>query len=427
MGVSVGRSAAPVRTGLRVRLVAGGWLLAMVVAVAFVLVWSRDGLIDLRVYRTGGEAWLADVRLYADQFPKPLDGPALPFTYPPVAAALFSVLALVPWPAAVVGWTVAGLTLLTVACVVSARHAFGPGPAAAMAGLGVAAVSLLFEPVRATLDFGQINLVILGLVVADCLLPRTPWPRGALIGLAAAIKLTPAFFVLFFLPRRQWRPVLTAFASFVGFGLLGAALAPTDSREYWFGALLDPGRVGGLPFVGNQSLHGVLVRLGLPDEVRSVLWALLGLAVVALVWVAVVRTRRAGADLAGLLAVAAGGLLISPVSWSHHWVWVAPGVVLLAAVVRRRPRLAWAAVPLVLLFVVAPQWLLPYRDGRELRWHWWQHLVGNAYVWTALAVLVALVLAYRVRRDPPPPAGGASGDGDAVDARSAPRPAVSGS
>ncbi|HEV2088432.1 MAG TPA: glycosyltransferase 87 family protein [Cryptosporangiaceae bacterium] len=410
MSVGVDESSTSVRSDWRVRLTAGAWLVAMVVTVLVVLSWSRDGLIDLRVYRTGGAAWLADVRLYADQFPKPLDGPALPFTYPPIAAVLFGLLALLPWPAAVVGWTAAGLVLLTVACLVSARQVYGPGPAAAVVGMGVAAVSVLFEPVQATLGFGQVNLVILGLVVADCLLPRTPWPRGLLIGLAAAIKLTPAIFVLFFLPRRQWRPVGTAAASFVGFGLLGFVLAPTDSREYWLGALLDPSRVGGLPFVGNQSLNGMLIRIGLTDLPRLAVWALLGIAVLALVWVTVLRTRRAGNDLAGLLAVAVGGLLISPVSWSHHWVWIVPGVVLLTRAVWRRPQLAFAAAPLVAVFVDAPQWRLPHRDGLELRWQWWQQLAGNAYVWAGLGALVALALGWRVRAGQADPATGPATD-----------------
>lgn len=372
--------AVPVRTDKRV---VGVWVAVMAVALAVVLIRSGTGLIDLRVYRVGGEAWLEGVRLYADGFPKPLDGPALPFTYPPIAAVLFSLLAVVPWSAAVLVWTGVGLALLTVVCLATARHVHGVGGRAVLVGLGVAAGSLVLEPVRETLDFGQINLLLMGLVALDCLLPKTKWPRGLLIGVAAAIKLTPAIFVLFFLPRRQWKPVVTAFASFVGFGLAGFVAAPTDTKQYWFEALLDPGRVGGLAYVGNQSLRGLVHRLGLTGLAETAVWGLLSLGAVALVWVAVARAKDD--HVAALLAVAVGGLLVSPVSWSHHWVWIAPGLIYLA----HRSRV-WAGL-LAVLFLVAPMWFLPHEKDLELQWTWWQHLVGNAYVLVGVAVLVVLV------------------------------------
>ncbi|GGP50584.1 glycosyltransferase 87 family protein [Saccharothrix coeruleofusca] len=372
--------------------VVGVWLavvaVAFAVALAVVLARSGTGLIDLRVYRVGGQAWLEGVRLYAEGFPKPLDGPALPFTYPPIAAVLFSVLAVVPWSMAVLLWTGTGLALLALVCLVTARHVYGRGAQALLVGLGVAAGSLVLEPVSATLDFGQINLLLMGLVALDCLLPRTRWPRGLLIGFAAAIKLTPAIFVLFFLARGRWKPVLTTVASFVGFGLAGLALAPTDTKQYWLDSLLDPGRVGGLAYVGNQSLRGVVHRLGLTGLAESATWALLSLAVVALVWVAVRRSRD---EVSALLAVAVGGLLISPVSWSHHWVWVAPGLILLTGLVRARPPQALTALAVLLaLFLIAPQWYLPHEADRELAWSWWQHVVGDAYVWAGLVVLAVL-------------------------------------
>ncbi|MGM1063907.1 glycosyltransferase 87 family protein [Saccharothrix sp. Mg75] len=376
----------PARVDKRVAGVAVLWAGAVVTALVVVLGRSGGdiGLLDLRVYRTGGEAWLEGVRLYSDGFPKPLDGPSFPFTYPPLAAFLFSPLALVPWPAAVLIWTAVGLALLTGVCLVTAEHAYGRTHRALLVGLGVALGSLLLEPVTATLDFGQINLVLLGLAGLDCLLPRTRWPRGLLIGLAAAVKLTPLVFVLFFLPRRQIRPVVTAVASFVGFGLVGFAVAPTDSKEYWFHALLDPGRVGGLDYVANQSLRGLVNRWGFTGTAESGLWVALCLAAVALVWVAVARS---GEDRVGaFLAVAVGGLLVSPVSWTHHWVWVVPAIAYLLH--RSWP---WAAA-VALLFWLGPMWYVPYEDKLEQTWNWWQQVVGNAYVWAGLAALVVLAL-----------------------------------
>ena len=66
--------------------------------------------------------------------------------------------------------------------------------------------ALFLEPVRNTLNYGQVNVALMALVAADCLAAAPRWPRGALVGLAAAVKLTPAAFVLFFLLRRDSGP-----------------------------------------------------------------------------------------------------------------------------------------------------------------------------------------------------------------------------
>jgi len=348
---------------------------AVVAAALLLWVFVRGfgtGVLDLRVYLAGGEAWRSGAELYGASFNGPKD---LPFTYPPFAALLFSGLTPLPLPITAVLFTVAGIALFTAACTAAA-----PG----RAGFGVAAAGLLLEPLRGGLDLGQINMVLIGLVAADCLLPRTPWPRGLLVGIAAAIKLTPAIFVLFFLCRGKWRPALTAVTTFATCGLIGWVLAPGQSRQFWFDAMLDPQRVGGLAYSANQSLRGLLFRLGAPEPV----WLVLCLAVLGLT---VALLPRLGDDLTALLAVAAAGLLISPVSWSHHWVWIAPALLLL----RGRVRIAVVAV-----FAVGPHWLLPTAGDRELAWTWWQHLAGNTYVWLALAFLAWCVVEARRYRSP---------------------------
>ncbi|WP_434445488.1 glycosyltransferase 87 family protein [Lentzea sp. E54] len=356
------------RVGLR-----RGWAVVAAGGVVWVFVQSfGSGVLDLRVYLTGGAAWQSGTDLYTSDF----NGPnGLPFTYPPFAAMLFSGFSPLPLPVAAVVFTAAGIALFTAACRVAVPH-----PEAAF---GLAAVCLLLEPLRGGLGLGQINMILIGLVALDCLLPRTPWPRGLLVGLAAAIKLTPAIFVLFFLSRKQWRPALTAVAAFAACGLIGWVLAPGQSQQFWFHAMLDPHRVGGLAYSANQSLRGLLFRLGVPESV----WLVSALAVVAVTVLVLPRLRD---DLTAVIAVAAAGLLISPVSWSHHWVWVAPALVLLHG----RVRIAVAAV-----FAVGPHWLLPTAGDRELAWTWWQHLVGNAYLWLALAFLGwCVVRTVRLRR-----------------------------
>lgn len=324
--------------------------------VVCLLVWVfarglGTGVLDLRVYLAGGEAWLAGTDLYTANFHA---ARGLPFTYPPFAAMVFSVLTPLPLTLAALLFTALGIGLFTAAARV-------------WAGFGLIAAFLLLEPLRITLDLGQINLVLFGLVALDCLLPRTVWPRGLLVGLAAAIKLTPAIFVLFFLCRGRWRPALTAVATFAAC----AVLAPGQAKQFWLHAMLDPERVGGLAYSANQSLRGLLFRLGAPES----WWFVAVAAVLALTVVVLPRLRD---DLTALVATAAAGLLISPVSWSHHWVWIAPALVLL----RGKVRIAVAAV-----FAVGPHWLLPTAGDRELGWAWWQHVVGNTYVWLGLAFL----------------------------------------
>ncbi len=332
-------------------------------------------LTDLDVYRSGGAAWLHGVPLYTDAFPS-----WLPFTYPPVAAVLFSVPAMLPMPVAATLVTVAGLVALTVTVLLAAPVRVR-GPLAAVAIVG----ACVFEPVRTTLLFGQINLVLMGLVAVDCLLPRTRHPRGLLVGVAAAVKLTPAIFVLFFLARRQYAAAATAVVTFAAVTGAGMLLAPADSVTYWHTTIFDPDRIGGAAFVTNQSLRGALTRLGLPDG----LWFALVVALLVTAWHG---ARRAGEPVVALLLVAAAGLLASPVSWSHHWVWIVPALAALAG--------RWAVLTTAVF--LAGHRFLPHARGRELEWTWWQHVLGNTYLLAAAAfVTFCLHSDLRVRRAVP--------------------------
>ncbi|SEQ45343.1 alpha-1,2-mannosyltransferase [Lentzea xinjiangensis] len=377
------------------KLVVVAWAAVMVATLVHVLLRPPGWSLDLRVYRNGGAALLQDIPLYAEGFAKSLGGPDLPFTYPPIAAVLFSLLAIVPLGVAIFAVAVANLAMLTGLCLIAAHRVLGRGPEAVRWGLGAAAVSSIFDPLRETLWFGQINLLLGVLVMADCLLERTRWwPRGALIGLAAAIKLTPAFFALYFVARRQWKPVFVSIGSFFFFVLLGFVISFADAKEYWTHALLDPSRVGRLTYASNQALRGTLARFGLENGAQVAVWLGLSLLVVGLVWW--LAARRGLGDVEAFLVVALGGLLISPVSWGHHWIWIAPALVLLARPALRR---LWASWVVVAVFAAGPHWLFPRDNDVERDWNWWQQVVGNLYVITGVAVLVTLaVLAVRERR-----------------------------
>src|SRR6516162_9557924 len=335
---------------------------------------------DLDVYRTGARVLLHGGDLYG-RLPRLSNGHHLPFTYPPFAALTFI-------PLAVVGYSTANwlLTALTIACVAVTLWCF----AAATTGEAGARMrrllpwalpaALLLEPVRSTLTYGQINALLMALIAADCLTRAPRWPRGILVGIAAALKLTPAVFLLFFLLRRDLRSAARAGLSFAVCTGAGFVLAPHDSLRYWTAIAYQPARIGGIAYASNQSILGTLARLGLSDPVRTWLWLALCLLVAALAVAGMRGAIRTDKAAYALLLNAVAGLLISPISWSHHWVWAAPALLTYLSTTnphRRRPSMF--AVLALLTFVIAPHWLLASGDGRELHWSRWQQAAGDSY------------------------------------------------
>lgn len=354
--------------------------------------------IDTDVYRMGGRAWLDGRPLYADGAAfRTQGGLELPFTYPPLAAIAFSPLAMVGLPTASAAVTAVTLLLAMVSVwLVLTRLDVADRGTRWWLAAGVVAVSVTtLEPIRANFSFGQINVVLMTLVVADCVPRRTPWPRGVLLGLAIALKLTPAVFLLYFLLRRDVRSALTAVASFAGATLLGFALAWRDSVEYWTTTIRHTDRIGTATLNTNQNAAGALARLGLSESVRSLLWMAACLTVLALTVWAVRRVLAAGEPTLALICVALFGLVVSPVSWSHHWVWALPALTVTAVVGYRRRNAALFALTAagIALMVWSPITLLP--EHNEAAASWWRQLFGMSYVWWALAVIAAAGLTLR--------------------------------
>jgi alpha-1,2-mannosyltransferase len=343
---------------------------------------------DLDVYRTGARVLLHGGDLYG-RLPRLTNGSELPFTYPPFAALTFIPLTLVGYRTA--NWLLTALTIVSVAASLWCFAAATTGEAGArMRRLLPWALpaALLLEPVRSTLAYGQINALLMALVAVDCLTRAPRWPRGALVGIAAALKLTPGIFVLFFLLRRDLRSAARAGLSFAACTGAAFALAPHDSLRYWTHIAYQPARAGGIAYASNQSILGTLARLGLSDPARTWLWLALGLLVAALAVTGMRGALKTNQVTYALLLNAAAGLLISPISWSHHWVWAAPALLTyLATANPNRRRLLAFAVLALLTFAIAPHWLLPSGDGRELHWAWWQQAAGDSYALTALATL----------------------------------------
>jgi alpha-1,2-mannosyltransferase len=378
-------------------------------AVAFFLLsYSRHGVgfgtyhIDLDVYRLGGRVWLRGGHLYGP-LPPTRAGLRLPFTYPPIAAVLLSPLALVPMAAAATVVTAGSIVLAALVLRLFLSRLAGSPTEWQWAMAWLLPAALFLEPVRSTLGFGQVNVALMALVTLDCLAAAPCWPRGALTGLAAAVKLTPAAFVLFFLLRRDWRAAVTAAVSFAAVTAVGFVLAGPDSLRYWTGTAIHADQ-GSTAYAGNQCLQAVLARAGLDPHTPAgvAAWRALSALVVAAACRGMRHALAASHDCWALSLNAFAALLISPISWSHHWVWSVPALLTLADLGRRHHhRLAMAAFACGLaVFASAPQWWLPRAAGRELRWAPWQQAIGSSYVLFAALVLLLSAFAVLTPREP---------------------------
>jgi alpha-1,2-mannosyltransferase len=356
--------------------------------------------IDADVYRMGGQAWLQGRPLYADgaMFHTQL-GIDLPFTYPPLAAIAFAPLALVSLQTAGVAINVVTCLLLLVSMWIvltrlevaqSWRVSEPPWLRRGWLAAGAVALGMKYlEPIQANFSFGQINVVLMTLVIADCLPRRTPWPRGILVGLAIALKLTPAVFLLYFVLRRDGRAVLVAMASFAAATALGFALAWKDSCEYWTVTVHHTDRIGDATLNTNQNAAGALARAGLGEGTHFLVWTAACFAVLGLTVWAARRVLAAGEPALALVCVALFGLVVSPVSWSHHWVWGLAAIVVSAVVAFRRRDAALAVLSAAgaALMTWPPLYLLP--EHHEADASWWRQLAGMSYVWWALALIAA--------------------------------------
>ncbi|WP_081654906.1 glycosyltransferase 87 family protein [Amycolatopsis orientalis] len=356
--------------------------------------------VDLQVYRFGADTVARGGDLYG-ALPTTTAGSMLPFIYPPFAALLFSALAFPPLSVATVLLDVLSVASLWAVLYTTIRRLWRGWNrrTAVVAASAFTVVAFAFEPVRSTVGFGQINLVLMALVAVDCLAPSTRWPRGVLVGLAAAIKVTPAGFLLFFLLTKDFRAARNVLLTGAGATLLGFLIAPRASAEYFFGGgLTSADGFSGSPYATNQTIEGALNRLALRPDAYDLLWVTLSAFVLV---AAVLVMRRVDGSLA-FVVNAAAVLLLSPISWSHHWVWVVPATLVLASRVRTR----CAAVALVAgaaVFIAAPHTFVPSSGMRELAWDPWQHLVGDSYVILALGFLAWQLVASTLRQNTRPP------------------------
>jgi alpha-1,2-mannosyltransferase len=305
-------------------------VLALIPLGAAITVYLRYALnyigVDFDVYYGAAKTLLAGSPVY-DFF----TAQQLPFTYPPAAAIAFAPLTLFPVAVLAACWTFFSVLAMEVLIWLILGQIGTNGPTARSRWTVVATVlALPLGPVGFNLWMVQVNVFLILLIWVD-MFTRTGRFRGVGIGIAAGIKLIPLIFVLYLLFTRRFRPALTALATFAGTILLGFLLIPKDSVRYWFHAVADVSRVtlnDRLPYF-DTSLNGLLARLNVPD--LTVTYVVLGGVVGALGLALSVWASRRGRELIGVMSCGMTSLLVSPVSWVPHWMWIIPLLMMWAA------------------------------------------------------------------------------------------------
>jgi alpha-1,2-mannosyltransferase len=376
----------------------GPWLL--VISVAARLAWTYlapngANFVDLHVYIGGGAAIDHPGTLYsyvyADQTP---DFP-LPFTYPPFAAVVFYPLHLLPFGLVAFGWTVGTMAALYGVVRLSQRLLGLPAGTGCRIAMAWTAIGIWTEPLRSTFDYGQIN-VLLTLAGLWAAYSTRWWLSGLLVGLAAGVKLTPAITGFYFLGVRRWATAVFSAVVFAATVAVSAVVVGGETHYYFTKLIRNTDRVGPICTTFNQSWRGGICRIFGHDPGYSpvVVVALAITAVLAVLAWRALNTATAGGEpdrLGLLLIVELFGLLVAPISWTHHWVWLLPLMIWLihGPLSPRRGAhiLGWGWLVLILIGV---PWLLSFaqpsiwQHGRA----WYLAWGGMVYIVAALATLI---------------------------------------
>ena len=438
------------------RLVKAGAIAFLAVVVSWVIyavVSGKNGAtdpVDLTVYRDGGLIVRHVHPYYNPHATHPLydwrgySSLALKFTYTPFAAIAFALISFVPWtPLWVLSIIVNIAALLAALWFTFGALGYTDRRVRLGATLVAAALTFWLQPVVRTIYLGQINLILMAAIIWDMCQPREGrWWKGALTGVAAGIKLVPLIFVPYLLVTKKFREAAMTVAGFLATVLVGFVILPNDSSKWWLHGMFisDGSRAGFMGWAGNQSLRALITRLSGSVTAGQTPW--IAAAVVALVlgMTAAALLERAGYHVPAILATALTGLLVSPISWDHHWVWVAPAVAVTGHYAIRcwktarssadRWRARWLGALAVGMIVVYASWpdalwerarnlgkfslgflwaqkntnpilFSKYGDQPwfvEYHWHGFQLLWGNAYILGGMALLAILLgIAFQLR------------------------------
>ncbi|WP_211439154.1 alpha-(1-2)-mannopyranosyltransferase MptD [Corynebacterium glutamicum] len=375
-----------------------------------ILIERYNWRIDAAVYREGALALVNGESLYAQPFD--MGDISLPFIYPPIGAILFA-----PWgyfdfiTVELAGnLVVIGSSLLFLLCLYLVTNAVLSGRDKLLA-FTIAAISwpiaLFAEPVFLNADLGQINILIMALVVMDLLPIKRRIPRGVLIGLAAAIKITPLAMLLYFLVKKDFRGIINAVISLLAFTAIGAVLAWENTKEFFSSTLLNLSAEGDsgvdTTFQSNSSIQAMLYRWWTSkadaeaSSLPTILWIVLSLIAVAAIAYLMHQLFSRGLHVEAVMVNAMLMLLISPISWSHHWVWLPLWAVVFFVRYRQHrshPKfLLWSGVILsVMLLMLPPKWWFG-RDGVNVfELNFWEKLLISDWTWLSIGLMITLGL-----------------------------------
>lgn len=370
----------------------------LIASVAARLAWTYlapngANFVDLHVYLGGAAALDHPGTLYgyvyADQTP---DFP-LPFTYPPFAAVVFYPLHLLPFGVVAFLWQLATVAALYGAIRISQRLTGVAGAHGRRLAMVWTAITIWIEPLRSTFDYGQVNVLLMTAVLWAVCTTRW-WLSGLLVGAAAGIKLTPAISGVYLAGARRWAAAVFSAVVFVATVGISVAVVGDQTRYYFTDLLGDAHRVGPVATSFNQSWRGGLSRI-LGHDVGFGPLLVAAIALTAVLAVLAWRALDSSDQLGRLIVVELFGLLLSPISWTHHWVWLVP--LMIWAIHGAGRRLRGARIAgwgwLVLTLVGVP-WLLSFAQPTiwQISRPWYLAWAGLIYTVAAVATLIWLAV-----------------------------------
>ncbi|BCO40445.1 mannosyltransferase [Mycobacterium paraintracellulare] len=401
-------AAAPITQRLANRLVVAAPIL-LIASVAARLAWTYlapngANFVDLHVYLGGAAAIDHPGTLYSyvygDQTP---DFP-LPFTYPPFAAVVFYPLHLLPFGLVAFLWQIATMAALYGAIRISQRLTAAPaGPRGRRLAMAWTAITIWIEPLRSTFDYGQVNVLLMAAVLWAVYTTRW-WLSGLLVGAAAGIKLTPAISGVYLAGARRWGAAVFSAVVFVATVGISVVVVGDQTRYYFTELLGDAHRVGPIATSFNQSWRGAISRI-LGHDVGFGPPLVVALVVTAVLAVLAWRALDAADQLGRLIVVELFGLLLSPISWTHHWVWLVPLMIWAihgAGRTLRGARIAgWGWLALTLIGV---PWLLSFAQPTiwQIGRPWYLAWAGLIYTVAAVATLIWIAATGNRGRDAAP-------------------------
>lgn len=426
--------------------------------VIYAVISGKNGAldpVDLTVYRDGGLIVRHIRPFYDPRAADPLydwggySSLALKFTYTPFAAVVFAVASFISWTPLWILSVIVNIAALAAALWVTFAALGYTGRRVRLgAVLVAAAVTFWLQPVVRTIYLGQVNLILMAAIMWDLCQPdyarngKRRWWKGAVTGVAAGIKLVPLIFVPYLLITRKFREAAATAAGFGVTVVIGFIALPHDSSQWWLHGMVvsDGNRTGFTGWAGNQSLRGLVTRLSGSIAAGTTPWAVAAVLAVIGGLTAAYLLERAGYHVVAILATALTGLLVSPISWDHHWVWIALAVAVAGhyaitatrSGAKQAARWLWLAIAgMIFTFASWPDalwtrenlgkfsfgllWLQKNTSPRdfmlygdqpryvEYHWHGFQLIWGNAYILGGMALLLfLLVIALRLRKSAPP-------------------------